>query len=44
MQFGTQGMTVAGAKVGHLAHLFGENRYCMQREHFLQLMQACSQC
>lgn len=23
MQFGTQGMTVAGAKVGHLAHLFG---------------------
>lgn len=23
MQFGTQGMTIAGAKVGHLAHLFG---------------------
>ena len=25
MQFGTQGMTIAGAKVGHLAHLFGES-------------------
>jgi hypothetical protein len=24
MQFGTQGMTIAGAKVGHLAHLFGK--------------------